>query len=129
MELRRPPLERALVRAFALAIACDIHPIQNLRVLRRLRKLGQSQEQVNEWAKETVESGLEACAALIADQPGPFCFGPAPTLADICLVPQLGNARRFEARVDYGRIPGVEAACLELEAFQQAAPERQPDAE
>jgi maleylpyruvate isomerase len=127
--LPQPPLERALVRAFALAIACDIHPVQNLRVLRRLRKLGQSQEQVNDWAKETVEPGLEACAALIADQPGPFCFGPAPTLADICLVPQLGNARRFGARLDYGRIPAVEAACLELEAFQQAAPERQPDAE
>ncbi|HYZ64919.1 MAG TPA: maleylacetoacetate isomerase [Acetobacteraceae bacterium] len=127
--LPRDPLDRARVRAFALAIACDIHPIQNLRVLRRLRKLGHSEEDVFGWARETIEPGLEACAALIAEQPGPFCFGAAPTLADICLVPQLGNARRFEAKADYGRLLDVEAACMALPAFQDAVPERQPDAE
>jgi len=127
--LPQDPIGRARVRAFALAIACDIHPIQNLRVLRRLRKLGLSEEQVNGWARETIEPGLEACAALIADQPGPFCFGPAPSLADICLIPQLGNARRFGAKIDYGRIPAVEAACNGLPAFQNAVPERQSDAE
>jgi maleylpyruvate isomerase len=127
--LPRNPLERARVRAFALAIACDIHPIQNLRVLRRLRKLGLSQEQIDAWARETIEPGLEACAALIADEPGPFCFGAAPSLADLCLVPQLGNARRFGAKMAYGRLLAVEAACNELLAFQNAAPERQGDAE
>jgi maleylpyruvate isomerase len=127
--LPQDPLWRARVRAFALAIACEIHPVQNLRVLRRLRKLGQSEEQVFQWARDTIEPGLEACAALIADQPGPFCFGASPTLADICLIPQLGNAHRFDARTDYGRIPTIEAACNALEAFQNAAPERQPDAE
>ena len=127
--LPRTPVERARVRAFALAIACEIHPVQNLLVLRRLRKLGFSEEQVFQWARDTIEPGLEACAALIADQPGPFCFGAAPTLADICLIPQLGNAHRFKAKADYGRIAAVEAACTALPAFQAAVPERQPDAE
>ena len=127
--LPRDPVERARVRAFALAIACDIHPIQNLRVLRRLRKRGFTEEQVFEWARETIEPGLNACAALIADEPGPFCFAAAPSLADICLIPMLGNARRFGATTSYGRIPAVEAACNELRAFQDAAPETQSDAE
>ena len=124
------PLDRARVRAFALAIACDIHPIQNLRVLRRLRRLGQSEEQVFAWARETIEPGLQACAALIADQPGPFCFGPTPTFADLCLVPQLGNARRFGVDVSvYPRLLKAEAAAKEMKAFADAAPDRQPDAE
>jgi len=127
--LPQDPVGRAHVRAFALAIACDIHPVQNLRVLRRLRRLGQTEEQVQAWARETIEPGLEACAALIAGEPGPFCFGPAPTVADICLVPQLGNARRFGTNMDFGRLLAVEAACNALLAFQDAAPERQADAE
>lgn len=127
--LPQHPLQRARVRAFALAIACDIHPVQNLRVLRRLRKLGHSEDEVNAWARDTIEPGLEACAALVADQPGPFCFGSAPTLADLCLIPQLGNAHRFRANTKYGRLPAIEAACNDLLAFQNAAPERQSDAE
>jgi maleylpyruvate isomerase len=127
--LPQEPLARAQVRAFALAIACEIHPVQNLRVLRRLRKLGQSEEAVFAWARDTIEPGLEACAALIADRQGPFCFGDRPSLADICLIPQLGNAHRFKARTDYGRLPAIEAACNDLPAFQHAAPEQQPDAE
>jgi maleylpyruvate isomerase len=74
--------------------------------------------------------GLEACEALIRDEPGPFCFGEAPTLADLCLVPQLGNARRFGADVSrFTRLLAAEVACLELPAFDAARPERQPDAE
>lgn len=123
------PVTRAQVRAFALAIACDIHPVQNLKILRRLRALGLDEAQVTGWARETIEDGLAACAALIAGRRGPYCFGDQVTLADICLVPQLVNARRFGARFDYGRIPAIEAACLTLPAFARAAPENQPDAE
>ncbi len=123
------PLDRARVRAVALAVSCDIHPVQNLRVLARLRALGLSEDQVQAWARETIEGGLEACAALIAGQEGPFCFGATPGLADLCLVPQLFNARRFAARTDYGRLPDVEAACMALPAFQDAHADRQPDAE
>lgn len=121
---------RARIRAFAQAIACDIHPVQNLRVLARLRQLGLAEEAVTGWARWAIEEGLAACEALVADMPGPFCFGAAPTLADLCLVPQLGNARRFGA--DLGAVPRLlqsEAACLTLPAFADAAPERQGDAE
>lgn len=123
------PLRRARVRAFALAIACDIHPVQNLKVLQRLRALGLEEGQVTAWARHTIEEGLDACEALLRTEPGPFCFGDAPTLADICLVPQLSNARRFGAELRWPRLLSAEAAALSLPAFQAAAAERQPDAE
>ena len=123
------PVQRAQVRAFALAIACDIHPVQNLRVLARLRALGLAEDQVQTWAREIIEDGLAACARLVEGQSGPFCFGPAPTLADLCLVPQLYNARRFNAALDHGRLLAIEAACLALPAFADAAADRQADAE
>jgi maleylpyruvate isomerase len=128
--LPREPRPRAGVRAFAQAIASDLHPLQNLKVLQRLRSLGLNDEVVSEWAASANRDGLAACEALIKHQPGPFCFGTAATLADICLVPQLGNARRF--KVDVARFPRLlqaEAACLVLPAFADAAPERQQDAE
>jgi maleylpyruvate isomerase len=123
------PFDRAHVRAFAQVIACDIHPIQNLRVLDRLRALGHDDAAVTGWAREVIDQGLDACARLIADRVGRFCFGDAPTLADICLVAQLVNARRFGARVDWPRFAEIEAACLALPAFADAAPEAQGDAE
>jgi maleylpyruvate isomerase len=123
------PLRRARVRAFALAIACDIHPVQNLKVLQRLRGLGLEEAQVTAWARQTIEEGLDACEALLRAEPGPFCFGAAPTLADLCLVPQLSNARRFGAELRWPRLLAAEAAALSLPAFQAAAAERQPDAE
>jgi maleylpyruvate isomerase len=128
--LPRDPLARARVRAFALAVACDIHPVQNLKVLNRLRALGHDEETVNQWAHWANDEGLAACERLVAREPGPFCFGTAPSLADLCLVPQLGNARRF--KVDVARFPRLltaEAAALALPAFRDAQPERQPDAE
>ena len=128
--LPRDSLARARVRAFAYAIACDIHPVQNLKVLARLRSLGIEEEKVTEWAAWANAEGLAACEKLITSEPGPVCFGAAPTLADICLVPQLGNARRFGVDVSaFPRLLQAEAACKPLAAFQQAAPERQPDAE
>jgi maleylpyruvate isomerase len=122
------PVGRARVRAFTLAIACEIHPLQNLKTLGRLRALGLGEDAVARWAAETIEEGLEACERLIADQPGPFCFGAAPTLADIVLVPQLYNARRFGVALRWPRIAAAERACLALPAFADAAPERQADA-
>ena len=88
-------LQRAKVRAFAMALACDTHPVQNLKVLARLRELGLPEEQVTGWAAWANREGLSACETLIAREAGPFCFGEKPTLADLCLVPQLANARRF----------------------------------
>lgn len=123
-------LERARARAFALAIACDIHPVQNLKVLARLRQLGLPEEQVTEWAAWANREGLAACEKLIADEPGPFCFGEVPTIADVCLVPQLANARRFGVDVSaFPRLVAAEAAARAMPAFADAAPDRQPDAE
>jgi maleylpyruvate isomerase len=128
--LPREPREKARVRAFALAIACDVHPVQNLKVLNRLRSLGLGEETVNAWAHWVNEEGLAACEQLVARQPGPCCFGSAPTLADICLVPQLGNARRFKVDVGrFARLIEAEAAAAALPAFAAARPENQPDAE
>ncbi len=121
------PIQRAKVRAFALAIACDTHPLQNLRVLQRIKSLGQDEVA---WARQINQDGLTAANALLADQSGPFCFGAQPTLADICLMPQLYNARRFKADISgLQRLLEAEQACLALQAFQDAAPENQPDAE
>ena len=128
--LPKDPLQRAKVRAFALAIACDIHPVQNLKVLARLRHLGVAGEKVTEWAAWVNREGLSACEALIKSEQGPFCFGAAPTIADLCLVPQLANARRFGVDVAaFPRLLEAEAATREIKAFADAAPDRQPDAE
>jgi maleylpyruvate isomerase len=121
------PVERAQIRAFAEIVACDIHPIQNLKILKKLRSLGQDQDGVNAWAAWIIEDGLDACEALIAGRSGPYCFGDQVTLADVLLVPQLSNARRFGADMRWPRILDVEAACQQLPAFKAAAPEAQPD--
>ena len=121
-------LGRARVRAFAQVLAADTHPLQNLGVLARLRALGVAETDVQGWAASANLTGLTACEALAGA--GPFCFGDAPGLADICLVPQLGNARRFEVDVGaYPRLLAAEAACMALPAFADAVPGKQPDAE
>lgn len=130
-----PPLlpgdaaRRARVRAFAQVIACDIHPVQNLKILDRLRSLGVAEADVTAWAAAAIDEGLDACAALIAGEDGPYCFGNEVTLADLCLVPQLVNARRFGVTMRWPRLEAVESACLLLDAFQHARPETQADAE
>jgi maleylacetoacetate isomerase len=127
------PADRALVRSMALLIACEIHPIQNLRVLLYLKKnLNRSDDEVNGWAQHWITLGLSALEQirLSLPKPGAFCFGDAPTLADICLVPQLANARRFGVNLlPFPSILNVEQNCLSLPAFANAAPEKQPDAE
>lgn len=122
------PLARAKVRAAAMVIACDTHPVQNLRVLGRLRRLGLTEEQVTGWARDVIGEGLDAFAALLPCE-GLYCFGEQVTLADLCLVPQLYNARRFGVDLRWPRLLGVEAACLGLDSFIRAAPENQADAE
>jgi maleylpyruvate isomerase len=128
--LPKDPLRRAHVRAFAQALACDVHPVQNLKVLTRLRQLGLPEDQVTDWAAWANREGLAACESLVANEPGPFCFGAEPTMADLCLVPQLSNARRFGVEVDaFPRLLKAEVAAKNLKAFADAAPERQADAE
>jgi maleylpyruvate isomerase len=128
--LPKDPLRRAKVRAFALVVACDTHPVQNLKVLARLRQLGLPEAQVTGWAAWANREGLTACEKLIASEAGPFCFGAQPTIADLCLVPQLANARRFGVDLAaFPRLLKAEAAASNIKAFADAAPDRQPDAE
>jgi maleylacetoacetate isomerase len=125
------PIARAKVRGFAMAIACDIHPLNNLRVLQYLENvLGQGQEARNAWYHHWIAEGLTALEALMQDAgAGPFCFGATPGLADVCLVPQMANARRYKCPLDaYPTLLRAEAAALALPAFRDTAPERQPDA-
>jgi len=125
-------LARAQARAIAQAIACEIHPLNNLRVLGYLGKtLGVDDSARARWYRHWAESGLAAVERMVIDGAGagPFCFGDAPGLAECCIVPQLYNARRFECDLTgLTRLREMEAACLTLPAFQQAAPEAQPDA-
>jgi len=127
------PNERARVRSIALAIACDIHPLNNLRVLNYLSNtLGVTAEQRTGWYRYWIDLGFEALEKRLAGDPrtGPFCHGQAPTLADVCLVPQVANARRFHVDLSpYPAIVRIDAACAALPAFADAAPARQPDAE
>lgn len=122
------PVARAKVRAAAQVIACDVHPIQNLKILDRLRTNGLPEEAVRQWAREVIEEGLAAFEALLPKTHSPFCFGQTPGMADIVLIPQLVNARRFGV-VASARILEIEANCLATDAFQRSRPEVQPDAE
>jgi len=130
--LPHSPLERARVRALALSVACEIHPLNNLRVLGYLSgELGVSNEAKARWYQHWVALGLAGLEAEIARGPaGRFCHGDAPGLADCCLIPQLFNARRFNCDLSpYPRILGIEDSCSALAAFRDAAPDRQPDTE
>ena len=129
--LPHDPLGRAQVRALAQSIACEIHPLNNLRVLKYLvKELGASEEAKNGWYRHWVRSGLEAFELQLAAHAGPFCWGDAPTLADCCLVPQIFNGQRFN--VDFSGLPRTMAAfdaCMALPAFQRAQPSNCPDFE
>jgi maleylpyruvate isomerase len=104
--------------------------VQNLKVLARLRQLGLPEEKVTDWAAWANSEGLAACEKLVAGEAGPFCFGAEPTIADLCLVPQLANARRFGVDLAaFPRLLKAEEAAKKLKAFADAAPDRQPDAE
>ena len=123
------PVERAQVRALAQLVACDIHPLNNVAPLRYLKnELGQDQSKIDAWYHHWVREGFDAIEAMVA--PGPYACGADVTLADICLVPQVANARRLKVPLDsYPKIVAIDAACAKLTAFEEAKPERQPDAE
>jgi maleylpyruvate isomerase len=123
------PIARAQVRSLAQLIACDIHPLNNTSPLRYLKnQMKQEQSAIDAWYHHWVIEGFEALEAMI--RPGPYAWGPQVTLADVCLVPQVANARRLKVPLDnFPKIVGVDAACLALPAFDRARPENQPDAE
>lgn len=130
--LPRSALACARVRALAQMVACDIHPLGNLRVLQYLvRDLGASDEQKLAWSRHWIEVGFEAIEKLLArrERPGAFCEGDTATIADCCLVPQVYNARRFGVAMErYPVITRIDAVCTGMEAFRLAAPEAQADA-
>ncbi len=127
--LPKDPIARAKARALSELIACDIHPLNNLGPLRYLKNtMGQEQAAIDTWYHHWILEGFEALEQLI--EAGPYCCGDAVTIADICLVPQLFNARRLKVPLDkFPKILSVDAACLKLAAFDRARPENQPDAE
>jgi maleylacetoacetate isomerase len=128
------PVARARVRSLAMAIACDIHPIDNLRVLRYLAKpLGHDDKAVEDWFNHWIRVGFEGIERILAEdgEAGAFCHGDQPTLADVCLVPQVFNAQRYPS-FDFTPFPTIMRAfgnCMTRDAFDRARPEKQPDAE
>ena len=124
-------LERAHVVAMAMAVACDIHPLNNLRVLKYLKnELGQPQEAVDKWYRHWVSEGLAGLEGLAAPRAGKFLFGDAPTGADVCLVPQLYNARRFDVPLDdYPTLLRADENANKLDAFVKAHPDNQEQAQ
>jgi len=125
-------LQRARIRALSLDIACEIHPLNNLRVLRYLKhQLGVDDDQKADWIQHWIKLGFCALEIQLAadTRRGHFCVGDMPTMADCCLIPQMFNARRFEVDMaPYPTLMAIEAACNALPAFQQAHPAQQPDA-
>jgi len=125
------PVARAHARALALDIACEIHPLNNLRVLRYLvHSMGLDEEAKNRWYRHWVETGLEAVERQLAAKPGRFALGEQPGLVDCLLVPQVFNAQRFECRLDHvPQVMSVFDACMALPAFSQTHPDCCPDAD
>jgi maleylacetoacetate isomerase/maleylpyruvate isomerase len=129
--LPKEPLARARVRALALDVACEIHPLNNLRVLRYLtRDLKVAEGDKDRWYRHWVETGLEVVERQLAAAPARYCHGDTPTLADCCLVPQIFNAQRFDCRTEHvPHVMRVFDACMKLDAFTKTQPSACPDAQ
>ena len=126
----KEPIARARVRSLSYLVASEIHPVNNLRVLQHLKRLGQTQEQIDTWYRYWIADGLAKFEADVKSGAGKFCQGDVPTMADCCLVPQIFNARRFNSDLaPYPTTMRVFDACMKLEAFDRAQPSKQPDAE
>ena len=126
----KEPLARARVRSLSYLVASEIHPINNLRVLQHLKRLGQTQEQIDTWYRYWIADGLAKFEAELKGKAGRFCHGDAPTMADCCLVPQIFNAKRFNSDLTpFPTTTRVFDACMKLDAFDRAQPSKQPDAE
>jgi maleylacetoacetate isomerase/maleylpyruvate isomerase len=127
--LPQAPAERARVRTLALDIACEVHPLNNLRVLRYLvHDLKLSEDDKNRWYRHWVETGLETVERQLSAYPSRFCHGDTPTLADCVLVPQIFNAQRFECRTEHlPQVMRVFERCMQLDAFENTRPEKCPD--
>ncbi len=122
------PFDRAEVRAAAMVIAADVHPVNNLKVIGKLKTMGHSQEEAVQWMNDWMTRGFHAFSKLIRPDT-PFCFGDEPGLADICLIPQLYNAHRWGCDLaPFERLTEIESRCLALDTFATARPEAQPDA-
>lgn len=128
-----PPLlgdtaeETAKIRAFAQVIACDIHPLQNLKVMKQISQITADPDAGLRWAREVNSEGMEVCAKLLPASNSRFCFGDRPSIADICLIPQMANARRFGVEMKWDNLAKIEANCLSHTAFASTAPDQQPD--
>lgn len=124
--------DRTYVRTINALLACDIHPLNNRRVLERLRnEMGQSEEVINAWCVQWITDGFAALESLImqSGKSGEFCFGNEPSLADVYLIPQVDSSKRFKVDLSpYPSIQKIYARCMQLDAFQKAAPMNQPDA-
>ena len=131
--LPKDPIARARVRSLALFVACEIHPVNNLRILQYLKRtLGQNEDQVNAWYRHWIADGLAKFEADLSREKsvGKFCHGEAPTIADCCLVPQIFNAQRYKCDTSaYPATMRIFAECMKIEAFDRAQPSKQPDAE
>lgn len=125
------PFARARIREMAAIVACDIHPLNNLRVLKALKgELCADEIAVQTWIARWIGEGFAALEAIALSHGGEFCFGDAPTLADCCLIPQIYNARRFDVDLShYPTLRAIDARCATIDAFVRAAPEQQPDAD
>ena len=134
--LPEDPVGRARVRSLSLLVACEIHPLNNLRTLQHLKRaLGQNEEQISTWYRHWIADGLAKLEADLnrrdsGSYAGSFCYGDAPTMADCCLVPQIFNAKRYDSDLaPYPKVMRIFDACMKLEAFDRAQPSKQPDAE
>ena len=126
--LPQDSIVKAKARAAAMSIATDIHPVNNLRVIGKLKSMGHSQDEAVAWMNDWMSRGFSAFEKLI-DLDSPFCFGVSPGLADLCLIPQLYNAHRWGCDLSpFSRLSDIETRCLKLPAFDLARPEVQPDA-
>lgn len=127
--LPREPLDRATVRAMAAVVACDIHPLNNTRVGRRLNQMGHDAAEIRDWSQTWIREGFDTLEPMVARHGAGFAFGDAPTLADCCLIPQVYSARRFEVDLTpYPAIVAVAERAAAHPAFAAAHPDRQPDA-